>query len=108
MKQSLGTPYYIAPEVIKGSYTAKCDIWSCGVILYILITGRPPFDGRNDEEIMNKVMQSKPSYELNCFNTVSSDCKDLLNKMLDPLPRSRNSAKDCLAHSWFTKKDKEF
>ena len=53
-------------------------------------------------------MQSKPSYELNCFRSVSTDCKYLLIKMLDPLPRSRNSAKDCLAHSWFTKNDNEF
>lgn len=47
-----GTAYYIAPEVIKGDYSHKCDIWSLGVILYILVTAVPPFDGKNDKEII--------------------------------------------------------
>jgi len=48
----LGTPYYIAPEVISKKYGPKCDVWSCGVIAYILLSGIPPFNGSNDKEIL--------------------------------------------------------
>jgi calcium-dependent protein kinase len=45
----MGTPFYIAPEVIQGSYTELCDVWSCGIILYIMLSGSPPFQGRNQK-----------------------------------------------------------
>jgi calcium-dependent protein kinase len=47
-----GTPYYIAPEVLKGSYTTQCDNWSMGVVLYIMLSGKPPFGGRSNKEII--------------------------------------------------------
>ncbi len=56
-------PYYIAPEVIKKNYNEKCDVWSCGVILYILLCGYPPFSGRTEEEIMRKIKLGK--YDFN-------------------------------------------
>ena len=55
----VGTPYYIAPEVIKGEYDEKCDVWSCGVILYILLSGSPPFGGRSEKEIMNNILNKE-------------------------------------------------
>lgn len=57
MTMSIGTPYYIAPEVFAKSYDEKCDVWSCGVILYILIVGYPPFSGDTSEEIMRNVLK---------------------------------------------------
>ena len=58
----LGTVYYIAPEVLQGKYDEKCDIWSIGVILYILLSGLPPFGGKNDQEIMARVKKGEYNF----------------------------------------------
>lgn len=63
MHKKLGTPFYIAPEVLNEDYDEKCDIWSCGVILYILLCGYPPFWGKNEEEIISKIVQGKVIFD---------------------------------------------
>jgi calcium-dependent protein kinase len=71
MQLVLGTAYYIAPEVLSGNYDEKCDVWSIGVILFILLSGQPPFGGNNDEEIMKKVEKGKYSFNGTIFCFIS-------------------------------------
>jgi len=59
MKTIVGTPFYVAPEVLNGSYDKQCDVWSVGVILYILLCGYPPFDGDNNKEIFRAIMKEE-------------------------------------------------
>ena len=100
MTNSHGTPYYIAPEVLYGEYNEKCDIWSCGVILYILLSGDPPFKGNNDGEIMEKVKTGYYSFGKK-FKNVSSDAKNLIKIMLEKDIYKRPSASECLKNKWF-------
>eukprot|EP00828_Plagiopyla_frontata_P032332 TRINITY_DN42159_c0_g1_i1.p5 TRINITY_DN42159_c0_g1~~TRINITY_DN42159_c0_g1_i1.p5 ORF type:complete len:120 (-),score=11.99 TRINITY_DN42159_c0_g1_i1:354-713(-) len=62
----IGTPYFIAPEILKQKkgqgYSSKCDIWSCGVMLYILLSGYPPFNGENEEELYEKILAGKYNF----------------------------------------------
>ena len=79
-KKVVGSSYYIAPEVLKKHYDEKCDIWSCGVIMYILLSGRPPFPGDSDREIMDKVAIGKYDLEESPFDQLSNAGKDLIKK----------------------------
>ena len=63
LDEKLGTPYYIAPEVLNKNYNEKCDIWSAGVITYITLSGMPPFNGQSDQEIMKKVREGQFSFD---------------------------------------------
>lgn len=98
-----GTPYYVAPEVLSEKYNEKCDIWSCGVIMYILLCGHPPFNGRNDVEIMENVRIGTYTFGKK-FTNISKEAIDLIKKMLEIDIKKRFSAKQCLSHDWFSMK----
>jgi len=71
LKARLGTAYYIAPEVLRGEYDEKCDVWSCGVILYIFLCGYPPFNGEDDAQIFSRIKHGRFSYPSPEWDNVS-------------------------------------
>lgn len=94
----VGTPYYIAPEILKKDYNHKCDIWSCGVIMYLLLTGGPPFDGPDEQAIIHRVKSGQYSYSSD--EHISTEAKDLIDKMLTYDYNQRISADEALNHVW--------
>ena len=100
LKTKVGTAYYVSPEILKGDYTEKCDIWSAGVILYIFLSGDPPFNGPSDSDIYNKIAQMKFSFPEKKWKTISNDAKDLITHMIAP-ENERYTAEQVLNHPWF-------
>lgn len=98
----VGTSYYMAPEVIRGEYGPKCDIWSCGIIFHILLIGYPPFQGRNRIEIFEKILKGKLSTQIDRqeWQRITPLAKDLLLKMLTYEPELRVSAEEAIRHPW--------
>lgn len=78
LTEMIGTPYYIAPEVLQGRYNSKCDIWSIGVITYMLMCGKAPFFGNTDEEIFNMVQNGKLQFGANAWKTVSPEAREFV------------------------------
>jgi len=103
-KTKAGTPYYVAPQVLAGKYGAECDVWSCGVIMYIMLCGYPPFYGENDADVLTKVRVGAFSFPTADWKNVSEDAKDIIRKMLKMNPDTRYKAKDCLNHIWVQNK----
>ena len=98
----VGSPYYIAPEVLKKKYNNKCDIWSSGVIMYILLLGYPPFNGTSEQEIFKKIKKGKIEKDTPEWRKISHNAQDLLSKMLEKNYEKRLSASECLSHPWIT------
>ena len=97
----LGSCYYIAPEVLNKKYNEKCDIWSCGVILYILLYGNVPFNGRDEREITQKIKLGKFDLNRKNFENISEEAKDLIKQCLEMNVNKRINAKEAMEHPWF-------
>ncbi|MQL76996.1 hypothetical protein Taro_009404 [Colocasia esculenta] len=98
----VGTPYYVAPEVLAGwDYGEKVDVWSAGVILYVMLAGVPPFRGETTVEIFEAVLRANLRFPTRIFHGVSAEAKDLLRRMLCKDVARRLSAEQVLRHPWF-------
>ena len=98
MHTRVGTPYYIAPEVLRREYTVKCDLWSVGVIAYILLCGYPPFYGDNDREIFKRVAAGKFQFPSPEWDHISKHAKDFVAALLQVDQKKRPTAAEALAH----------
>jgi len=103
MKTKVGTPYYVAPEVLRRDYTEGCDIWSIGVISYILLCGYPPFYGDNDAEIFNSVRSGRFDYPSPEWDEISNSAKQFVSLLLQIDPEMRPTALEGMDHPWITK-----
>ena len=107
LKKQIGTPLYIAVEVLEGDYNEKCDLWSCGVILYMMLCGEAPFKGDTDEEIYSSIRRGIINFNQEEWDYISNDAKDLIKKLLTIDFNQRISAKEALNHSWIVKMKNE-
>ena len=103
LKRIVGSSYYIAPEVLKHDYNEKCDTWSVGVILYMFLAGKAPFDGSSNEEIINSIKTKTLDLENENLVRHSDEVRDLVKGLLNKNIEERLSAKQALSHKWFKK-----
>ncbi|CAE7767142.1 CPK2 [Symbiodinium sp. CCMP2456] len=98
-----GAPYYVAPEVLAGHYNELCDVWSIGVIMYILLSGSPPFTGNDTMAVLESVKRSDLSFDKKEWKLISKEAKDMLKVLLTRDPSQRASAEAALKDEWMTK-----
>ena len=101
LEKRFGTPYYIAPEVLGNFYNEKCDIWSLGVIFYVLLSGKPPFFGKNENEIFEKIKIGVYRDDIKQLEEVSIETKVFLRKLLEIDLEKRISAEEALNDAFF-------
>lgn len=96
----VGSPYYVAPEVLKKNYGYEADMWSLGVILYILLSGLPPFWGDTEDQIFKMVLKGKIDFQTDPWPKISEEAKDCVRKLLNQDVTKRATAADILKHPW--------
>lgn len=102
----VGTPYYIAPEMLRGDpHGRPVDVWASGVVLYILLSGKFPFGGKNESEYYQRVLTKEAYFPSDEWSNVSDQAKDLVRGMLCKDPEKRLTAEQCLSHEWLKRAD---
>ncbi|OAY76929.1 calcium-dependent protein kinase 18-like [Ananas comosus] len=96
----VGSAYYVAPEVLKRRSGPESDVWSIGVITYILLCGRRPFWDKTEDGIFKEVLKNKPDFRRNPWPSISDSAKDFVQRLLVKDPRARLTAAQALSHPW--------
>ncbi|CAN0918690.1 Calcium-dependent protein kinase 16 [Linum grandiflorum] len=96
----VGSAYYVAPEVLQRKSGPESDVWSIGVITYILLCGRRPFWDKTEDGIFKEVLRNKPDFRRKPWPTISHSAKDFIKKLLVKDPRARLTAAQALSHPW--------
>jgi len=105
LQTACGTPFYVAPDVLLGSgYGPEVDMWSVGVLLYVLLSGRLPFAADSDAELFRLIIAGKLVWKTPQFDAVSAEGKDLISKLINTDPEHRYSAAQALSHQWIQQK----
>lgn len=103
MTTQCGTPGYVAPEILEGTpYDMQADMWSLGVIVYIILGGYPPFIEQNQRELFRKIRKGQYQFHAEYWGQVSDDAKDLIRSLLVVKPSERYSAEHALSNKWIT------
>ena len=100
LSKPIGTCFYMAPEVLTAEYDKKVDVWSLGVILYVMLSGFVPFPGKTDQEIFSRIRNAPLSFDKPCWNSISEEAKILIRKMLEKKPQNRISIIEVYNDNW--------
>jgi calcium-dependent protein kinase len=102
MESFVGTSHFIAPEVLRGEYNNKCDVWSIGVITYMLLSGKPPFKGMDDKTIYNQIEKGRLDFSTPLWKSRSALSKDFISKLMTTKVNERFNALQALQHPWLS------
>jgi len=100
LKEVVGTANYVAPQVLTRNYDKQCDLWSCGIIMYIMLCGHQPFRGKNQTELLLKVRDGSFVFEAKVWRTITRGAKNLITMLLKRDPEERHTAEKALADPW--------
>jgi calcium-dependent protein kinase len=101
MNSTVGTLYYVSPQVLESDYTSSCDLWSVGVIAFMLLAGSPPFSGRTDADIRSRIASGRPNFGHSALQRTSPAAMNLLRGLLCPDESGRLTAEEALNHPFF-------
>ncbi|KAJ9540533.1 hypothetical protein OSB04_027039 [Centaurea solstitialis] len=102
ISELVGSPYYVAPEVLARYYGPEVDIWSAGVILYVLLSGVPPFYGETENDVFREILQGELDFTFDPWPVISGSAKELISKMLLRNVNNRITAHEILCHPWIS------